>query len=123
MLRYRSASSPDPVFETNSRSSGSVSLNRPVPACREGQLPGIALASDRLQSTGKSNGSHYGRSCRLEPLKTAGSPMPWESNIPNSYGWKPTLITLQEFAIQYGAANLEQEMRSSFTPAHMLTLA
>jgi hypothetical protein len=58
-----------------------------------------------------------------EPLKTVGLPMPWQSNISNSHGWKPTLITLQEFAIQYGAANLEQEMRSSFTPTHMLTLA
>jgi hypothetical protein len=49
--------------------------------------------------------------------------MPWQPNIPNAYGGKPTLITLQEFAIQYGAANLEQEMSASFTPTHMLTLA
>jgi hypothetical protein len=69
-------------------------------------------------------GVQYGPSYRaMGTVKNSGVANAWQSNIPNSYGGKPTLITLQEFAIQYGAANLEQEMRSSFTLKQMLTLA
>jgi hypothetical protein len=80
--------------------------------CRECRRVGHQLLKDWTQNADVDR----------EPSKTVGSPMPWQSNIPNSHGWKPTLITLQELAIHYGAANLEQEVRSSFTPAHMLTL-
>lgn len=49
--------------------------------------------------------------------------MLWHSNLPNPHSRKPTLIALQNFAIHYGIANLEQEVRLSLTPAHMLPLA
>jgi hypothetical protein len=49
--------------------------------------------------------------------------MPGQPDISYPYCRKPVLITLQKFAIHHRAANLEQEVRSPFTPAHMLALA